>query len=165
MFRRANMAIGDNIRKFRKLKGMTQKELGFALGFDKKTADIRIAQYESGTRTPKEDMINDLSNILDVSPNALTTPNIDSYIGLMHTLFSIEDTYGLKIIDGEDGIALQLDKNSSSFHSLLDSFLSWQQESEKFKNEEISLEEYNHWRFNYPKVEAERIKSKIDKSK
>ncbi|EIA20722.1 hypothetical protein [Listeria fleischmannii] len=83
----------------------------------------------------------------------------------MHTLFSIEDTYGLKIIDGEDGIALQLDKNSSSFHSLLDSFLSWQQESEKFKNEEISLEEYNHWRFNYPKVEAERIKSKIDKSK
>ncbi|EAD4769682.1 XRE family transcriptional regulator, partial [Listeria monocytogenes] len=46
------MAIGDNIRKFRKLKGMTQKELGLALGFDKKTADIRIAQYESGTRKP-----------------------------------------------------------------------------------------------------------------
>lgn len=152
------MAIGDNIRKFRKLNGLTQKELGFALGFDKKTADIRIAQYESGIRTPKENMINDLSTILDVSPYALTTPNIDSYIGLMHTLFSIEDTYGLKIVNNDDGIVLQLDKHSSL--SLLDSFLSWQVESEKFKNEEITLEEYNHWRFNYPKIEAERTKSK-----
>ncbi|HEM1653624.1 TPA: helix-turn-helix transcriptional regulator, partial [Listeria monocytogenes] len=101
------MAIGDNIRKFRKLKGMTQKELGLALGFDKKTADIRIAQYESGTRKPKEDMINDLSKIFDIRTDALTTPNIDSYVGLMHTLFSIEDTYGLKIIDGDDGISLK----------------------------------------------------------
>lgn len=158
MFRRTKMAIGDNIRKFRKLNGLTQKELGFALGFDKKTADIRIAQYESGIRTPKENMINDLSTILDVSPYALTTPNIDSYIGLMHTLFSIEDTYGLKIVNNDDGIVLQLDKHSSL--SLLDSFLSWQVESEKFKNEEITLEEYNHWRFNYPKIEAERTKSK-----
>lgn len=65
------MAIGDNIRKFRKLKGMTQKELGLALGFDKKTADIRIAQYESGTRKPKEDMINDLSKFLIFVPMLL----------------------------------------------------------------------------------------------
>ncbi|HEM1813808.1 TPA: helix-turn-helix transcriptional regulator [Listeria monocytogenes] len=159
------MAIGDNIRKFRKLKGMTQKELGLALGFDEKTADIRIAQYESGTRKPKEDMINDLSKIFDIRTDALTTPNIDSYVGLMHTLFSIEDTYGLKIIDGDDGISLKLDKNSKSFHTLYDSFLSWQKEAEKFENEEITLEEYNHWRFNYPKVEAEKTKSKRDQSK
>ncbi|HEM1940405.1 TPA: transcriptional regulator, partial [Listeria monocytogenes] len=32
-------------------------------------------------------------------------------------------------------------------------------------NEEITLEEYNHWRFNYPKVEAEKTKSKRDQSK
>ncbi|HEM2113413.1 TPA: transcriptional regulator, partial [Listeria monocytogenes] len=92
-------------------------------------------------------------------------PNIDSYVGLMHTLFSIEDTYGLKIIDGDDGISLKLDKNSKSFHTLYDSFLSWQKEAEKFENEEITLEEYNHWRFNYPKVEAEKTKSKRDQSK
>ena len=50
------MAIGERIRFFRNLRGMTQKLLGIQVGFPEKTADIRIAQYESGTRTPKEDL-------------------------------------------------------------------------------------------------------------
>ena len=47
------MAIGERIRFFRNLKGMTQKYLGMQVGFPEKTADIRMAQYESGSRTPK----------------------------------------------------------------------------------------------------------------
>ena len=46
------MAIGERIRFLRNLKGMTLKWLGMAGGFDEKTADIRMAQYESVTRTP-----------------------------------------------------------------------------------------------------------------
>ena len=43
------------------------------------------------------------SQLFDVSTHALTVPDIDTYIGLMHTLFALEDMYGLKIgeIDGE----------------------------------------------------------------
>ena len=41
------MAIGERIRFFRNLRGMTQKWLGQAVGFPQKTADIRMAQYES----------------------------------------------------------------------------------------------------------------------
>ena len=44
------MAIGERIRYIRNLRNMTQKWLGMAIGFDEKTADVRIAQYESGTR-------------------------------------------------------------------------------------------------------------------
>lgn len=42
------MAIGERIRFFRNLRGMTQKYLGTVVGFPEKTADIRMAQYESG---------------------------------------------------------------------------------------------------------------------
>ena len=49
------MAIGERIRFFRNLRGMTQKWLGQAVGFPQKTADIRMAQYESGSRTPKDE--------------------------------------------------------------------------------------------------------------
>ena len=51
------MATGERIRHIRNLRGMTQKQLGMAIGFDEKTADIRIAQYESGTRTLKEKLL------------------------------------------------------------------------------------------------------------
>lgn len=91
------MAIGERIRFFRNLCGMTQKYLGQVVGFPEKTADIRMAQYEAGTRTPKEDLTKALAHSLDVSPDALTVPDIDTYIGLMHTLFALEDIYGLTI--------------------------------------------------------------------
>lgn len=35
------MAIGERIRFFRNLRGMTQKYLGTVVGFPEKTADIR----------------------------------------------------------------------------------------------------------------------------
>lgn len=88
------MAIGERIRFFRNLCGMTQKYLGHVVGFPEKTADIRMAQYESGSRTPKADLTNTLAQVFEVSPQALTVPDIDSYIGLMHTLFTLEDIYG-----------------------------------------------------------------------
>ena len=36
------MSIGERIRYIRNLRGMTQKELGKAIGFDDRTADIRL---------------------------------------------------------------------------------------------------------------------------
>ena len=43
------MTIGEKIKNARNLRGLTQKELGIKLGFDEKSADVRVAQYESGT--------------------------------------------------------------------------------------------------------------------
>ena len=80
------MAIGERIHFFRILRGMTQKYLGMALGFPEKSADVRLAQYENSSRTPKADVTAALAEVLDVSPKALDVPDIDSYTGLMHTL-------------------------------------------------------------------------------
>lgn len=51
------MAIGERIRFFRNLRGMTQKYLGIKLGFSERTADIRMAQYEAGTRTDRKSVV------------------------------------------------------------------------------------------------------------
>lgn len=103
------MAIGERIRFFRNLCGMTQKYLGQVVGFPEKTADIRMAQYESGSRTPKTDLTNKLAEVFDISPQALSVPDIDSYIGLMHTLFTLEDRYGLTIVKTENGVSMYAD--------------------------------------------------------
>jgi transcriptional regulator with XRE-family HTH domain len=157
------MAIGERIRFIRNLRGMTQKYLGIAAGFDEKTADVRMAQYESGTRTPKDNLVNSLAAALEISPEALTVPDIDSYIGLMHTLFALEDLYGLKInnLDGE--LCLTLDKSKgSSYLSMFEMFSAWQKEYDKLKSREITREEYDTWRYNYPEIEAERTKQVFD---
>ncbi|MBQ7611703.1 MAG: helix-turn-helix transcriptional regulator [Spirochaetaceae bacterium] len=88
------MAIGERIHFTRNLSDMTQKYLGTLVGFPEKTVDIRMAQYEAGTRTPKEDLTKALAGAFDVSPLALNVPDIDSGFSLMHTLFGLEDRYG-----------------------------------------------------------------------
>lgn len=146
------MAIGKRIRFFRNRKSMTQKQLGEILGFLGKTSDVRVAQYESEARKPKLDLVKEMAHVFDVSPRALDVPDIDSYLGLMHTLFALEDMYGLKIgeIDGE--VCLRLDKSTGSTYStMFDMFHAWQEQAEKLKSGEITQEEYDQWRYNYPK--------------
>ena len=87
------MAIGERIHYFRLLRGFTQKYLGQQLGFSDSQADVRIAQYEKGARSPKEKYLNALADIFEVSPHALAVPDIDSYVGLMHTLFTLEGSF------------------------------------------------------------------------
>ena len=87
------MAIGQRIKFFRNRKGMTQKQLGEQLGFMGKTSDVRMAQYESEARVPKIDLVKQMSQIFDINTHALTVPDIDTHIGLMHTLFALEDMY------------------------------------------------------------------------
>ncbi len=86
--------------------GDDTKYLGMSLGFPEKSADVRLAQYETGSRTPKADLTAALAEVLDVSPHALSVPDIDSYVGLMHTLFTLEDNYGLKVMEQDDELSL-----------------------------------------------------------
>ena len=145
------MAIGERIRFFRNLRGMTQKYLGIQVGFPEKTADIRMAQYESGSRSPKADLTESLANVLGVSPLALSVPDIDSYNGLMHTLFTLEDLYGLKIAKNDGELCLQLDKGMGvNYLTMFDMFSAWQEQAEKLKNGEITKEEYDQWRYRFP---------------
>lgn len=144
------MAIGQRIKFFRNRKGLTQKQFGEALGFKGRTSDVRLAQYEAEARIPKDDLIKGMACILDIDPKALAVPDIDTYLGIIHTFFALEDMYGLKIkeVDGEP--CLYLDRSHRSYKSMYDMLHAWQQQSKKLENGEISNEEYDDWRYKYP---------------
>ena len=148
------MAIGERIRFFRNLRGLTQKYLGQMVGFPEKTADIRMAQYESGSRSPKAELTENLAGVLGVSPLALSVPDIDSYLGLMHTLFTLEDRYGLTVETGETGVSLRVDPRKGKDAAELSEMLTaWAEQAEKYHNGEIDREDYDKWRYNYPKYD------------
>ena len=148
------MAIGERIRFFRNLRGMTQKYLGQVVGFSEKTADIRMAQYESGSRAPKADLTESLAGALGVSPLALSVPDIDSYLGLMHTLFTLEDRYGLTVEIGENGASLRVDPRKGKDAAELSEMLTaWVEKAEKYRSGETNREDYDKWRYNYPQFD------------
>jgi transcriptional regulator with XRE-family HTH domain len=156
------MAIGERIRFFRNLRGMTQKYLGQVVGFPEKTADIRMAQYESGSRTPKAELTESLAGALGVSPLALSVPDIDSYLGLMHTLFTLEDRYGLTVEDRDGEVVLRFDpRKGKDAATISEMVYAWAAAAEKYRKGETSKDEYDKWRYNYPKYDTTQNWAKV----
>lgn len=137
------MSIGDRIRKFRMMCGFTMKKLGTALGFTEKTADIRISQYESGDRVPKEELLHRMAAVLNVCPEAIRIPEIDTQVGLLQTLFQLEDLYGLNIKTNGEELILSLSQSLQSKLKI------WHSMTVQLENGLISREEYDSWRYNY----------------
>lgn len=157
------MAIGERIRFIRKKHNMTQKYLGLKLGFGEKNADSRVAQYENGRREPKSDMLKEIAGVLQVSTLALDSPNLDDHIRLMHTLFTIEDIYGLTIERINGKLCLLPDESRPEcFTGLYGCLNEWNEIKEKLKNGEITEGQYDKWRYNYPEDLAANLKNTLD---
>ena len=153
------MKIGERIRKFRTARDLSQKQLGQMSGM----SEPAIRNYELGNRYPGTKQLESIAGALSISPFALADPDFDTYYGLIHALFQLEDLYGLEIksIDGE--LCLTLDKSRGmAYLSMFDMFNAWQKESEKLKAGEITKKEYDAWRYTYPQIEAERAKADRD---
>ena len=89
------------------------------------------------------------------SPLALSVLDIYYYIGLIHTLFTLEDRYGLKIDEADGEVCLKVDvrknKDAADLHKML---CSWRQAAAMLKAGEITQEEYDRWRYRYPEFDT-----------
>lgn len=151
-----SIAISKRIRFFRKLRGMTQKRLGLAVGFPEKTADVRVAQYEIDARGPKAALRERFAVALDVSVNALAIPDVETPAGLMHTLFVLEDIYGFQIVDSPEGLCLRLNEPAlppcGQLRLALQTWYTFRLEMEAGI---LPKTEYNQWRYNYSGAQHE----------
>ena len=161
------MAIGEKIKKIREFRGMTQQELGEAVGFAIKNAAVRIAQYEINYRVPKDELIRQIAKTLDVNYIAIRPPAGGAAEDIMQTLFWLEETDGEGLIDIFEIIPSK--KNSHTFkpdafaknarnpigltinYPLIQEFIKdWMIVKQKFAKGEITKEEYFNWKLTWP---------------
>ncbi len=79
------------IKKIRTFRGMTQKELGLAVGFEEKGADNRIAQYETNYRVPKRELLDKIAEALRVDRQNFYTIAPGSAEDFMRTFFWLDE--------------------------------------------------------------------------
>lgn len=152
------MSLGSNLKAIRLFRHKTLKELGQGLGFSLSSADVRISQYESDKKKPKSEMVENLAFGLDVSPNAIEIPDIESYIGAIYTLFQLERTYGLRIdeIDGQP--ALRFDNLLPHERNELYEYMEeWLKVAKDFREGNITEVQYEEWKYNFPKYSSLNI--------
>ena len=148
----ASANLGQKIRFYRQIAGMTQKELGTACDVNEST----IRNYELGNRYPDSDTIFEISNALEISPYVLATPDPISAASSLQYLFSMEKTLDLTptTIDGKVylEVSSDIDVNDATIAPLSNlkrMFSHWATMYEKFINEEIDEETYLLWQAKY----------------
>ena len=153
------MSLGSNLKTIRLFRNKTLKELGQILGFSTSSADVRISQYESDKKKPRENVIENLAYKLDVSPQAIDIPDIETYIGAIYTLFQLERSYGLKI-DELDGQPISADWQAITSWTR---YFVWihaklvRRKPKTLEKVKITQQQYEEWKYNFPKYSTLNI--------
>ena len=104
---------------------------------------ILVEQITTVDRRTVMGKIGRVSGQSKVSPFALMPLDIDTTNGLMHTLFSLEDRYGLTVAEEKGKINLVLPESNLGLHATLEQKTKWD-------SGVITKDEYDEWRYNYP---------------
>ena len=167
------MTVGDKIKRIRSFRGMTQKELGLAIGFEDKGADNRIAQYETNYRVPKKELLEKIADALHVDRQNFSTDAPGSAEDLRRTLFWLEeDNPGsirlFQLVQDDD--KAKMPENAARYkdsdlwpvhapvglyfqYGLADEFMrEWLQRQSELHAGEISKSEYFEWKLNWPRT-------------
>ena len=130
------MKQGKRLKTIRCHRNMTMKQLGMALGFDESTAAIRVAQYESDTRSPKPDVSLAMAKALNVHPNRLLPTPDDPIDAVIEHLLWLEDSEASRFY-----------RESSHLAAFLAQY--WRQKS-RLLSGEISREEFVERKLQWP---------------
>ena len=126
------MTLGEKIKKYRELRGLTQKALGERVGFSIGTEDSRIRKYEKDMMAPKEDIRIKIAEALDIDMSALNDIDIQTEEDAIRILFYLEEKYGLEITKTRDEILLTFDSNNTAIWKLMIYLELWAAKKEEY---------------------------------
>ena len=135
------MTIGEKIRKYRTQNGLSQKALGEACHM----SEPAIRNYELGNRHPGKEQLEKIARALGVSVFAISDPDLTSDVGVMHALFVLESAYDFRIKNDDLEVGLVCDDESMQARLAY-----WSKMYSKFKDGDITDEDYKEWQAAYP---------------
>ncbi len=146
------MSLGERIKYVRQLRGITQLELAEKVGFSAdENGRIRISQYENGSRIPRKETLQKISEALGVKSYYLS---LDDHTAALDFAFELLDldratdiTIKKEVVKDEDHYLIDL--NTTFFNDFLEE---WMNKKADLKQGKISKEDYIEWTINYPVV-------------
>lgn len=163
------MTQGERIKYIRTSRKMTQKQLGLLCGFSENTADVRIRQYESNAKAPKQDTLILIAEALKVSYIAIKNYDLGTAEDILETLFWLDIQNGIELFplqpehskdstwnfrgsynEPEDvqihppfGITIK-------YGAVNDFLVEWSLRQTELRENAITSLQYNNWKWNWP---------------
>lgn len=136
------MKTGELIKKYRKLRKMTQKQLAAACG----QTDSAIRNYELGNRTPGQEQIQAVADALGISPEALREVPLESSRQALELLFRLDEEFGLEPMEVNGMLVLGFDAGAEKSPKLATALKTWKKILDSENAGEITPEEFDEWK-------------------
>ena len=136
------MKTGELIKKYRKLRKMTQRQLAATCG----QTDSAIRNYELGNRTPGQEQIQAIADALDISSEALREVPLESSRQALELLFRIDEEFGLEPMEVDGMLILGFDERAEKSPKLAAALKAWKKLLDSENAGEITPEELNEWK-------------------
>lgn len=133
------MSTGEKIKRYRKLRKLTQDELGEAAGI----TGNAIRNYEHDFRSPNEEQLAKIARKLDVPVEALSDYEVTSTREALEALFRLEEAFGLT--PDQDG-TLAIDPKAKGAQKLTQALKAWRGVLDDVGSGEMSAEDYELWK-------------------
>jgi len=140
------MTVGEKIKYYRTLNGLTQKELGKKALGTIGDSSLRIYKYENDVMAPKANYRESIANALNVDVEALSDIDIQSNVDIMHILFLLENTQGLRVHRENGKVFLSFDETGNTDEELLTFLNFWENAASKEKDTTEKQTEYELWK-------------------
>lgn len=133
------MNKGEQIYRYRKMRGLTQNELAKKIGL----TEGAIRSYETGRREPSNAALEALSKALGVPEAAIGSFQINSAREALEALFRIEEEFGLT--PDKEG-KLFVDNKAKGAQKLTAAIKAWRRVLDDVESGKMSKEEYEDWK-------------------
>ena len=155
--------VGQNIARIRKERKLTQQQLGDMLGL---TA-VRVQQYESGFRKPKNELLKRFAEALEVSTFTLRDPFLFDDVSAMYIFFKMQEKFGLSVDYVNDQLVLTVTDRSLSeylrdWHEKTIEYYDRLAASKTPEEMQAAKESYNDWIWNFPDNLVKAQRKRID---
>lgn len=136
------MKTGELIKKYRKLRRMTQRQLAAACG----QTDSAIRNYELGNRTPGEPQLQAIAKALDISSETLREVPLGSSRQALELLFRLDKEFGLEPMEVDGMLVLGFDAGAEKSPKLAAALKTWKKMLDSENAGEITPEEFDEWK-------------------
>ncbi len=140
-----DLKTGDLIKKYRKMRGMTQKQLAAECG----QTDSAIRNYELGNRTPGDEQIKAIATALTISPESLREVPLESSREALELLFRIADEFGLEPMEVDGMFVLGFDTKAKKAPKLDAALRAWKSQCDRVESGEITAEDLELWKLEF----------------
>lgn len=137
---------GRKIRRLRMHRQIPAKVLGKPYHI----SEASMLQYELGIRSVSEEKLRNIAHALGTRPSVLRPRHLAGIDDAMQVLFELAAAFGLEPVQVDGHTMLSAKGETSNFVNLEKYLAEWAVQHQKYKNGELTEEQYQEWMDYFP---------------